>query len=363
VETGNCTGCHNPHAASYPKLLKASEEKLCEICHTQPGAGVKAASPERVHAPVREGQCRSCHGGHEGVRPGLLNKSVPGLCADCHPGEAKSSQGPGAHAPAKEGNCKACHDPHVGAEKNLLAGPLGEVCGTCHDVATPQFKAKHGGFEIRKGACTTCHDPHGSDKGHLSLAYSHPPYGEKDCSSCHEPDGTRTAEGAALCVVCHDDHAGDGEKPVVHPAVVEGRACLNCHSPHAGKTESLLIRENLAQTCRSCHDRAMFEKPVKHGEQDCLTCHDPHGSTNRGLLVEDQETLCLGCHEAVPGTHFHPIGGTAIDPRTGTPVVCSSCHNPHSSDYPSLLTHDKAQALCLQCHSGENMEVRKTVKK
>jgi predicted CXXCH cytochrome family protein len=143
---------------------------------------------------------------------------------------------------------------------------------------------------------------------------------------------------------------------VTHAAVTDRQACLNCHSPHAGKTETLLVREDVASTCKSCHDRAMFEKKVKHPEQDCETCHAPHGSQFQGLLVDSQIQVCLTCHDDVDKTHFHPYSGPAKDPRTGEDLVCTSCHNPHSSEFAQLLTHDKARGLCVQCHLGPNLE-------
>jgi len=218
------------------------------------------------------------------------------------------------------------------------------------------MKAAHQNIAPEKGGCTTCHDPHGSGKKGLLLAFGHKPYEDKTCASCHDASGARIAEGSALCVKCHAPHAGDATKPVPHAAVVNGKQCLNCHSPHAGKTKSLLIRDDLAKTCKSCHDRSMFEKAVKHPEQDCETCHDPHGSENASLLVEKQKDLCLGCHTDVPQTHAHPFSAPAKDPRTGRDLNCTSCHDPHSSDQPQLLLGDKKRELCVQCHLGGNME-------
>jgi predicted CXXCH cytochrome family protein len=74
--------------------------------------------------------------------------------------------------------------------------------------------------------------------------------------------------------------------------------------------------------------------------------------------VENQQELCATCHENVGEQHFHPYGPPARDPRTGEDLQCSSCHNPHSSDYKALLTHDLERDLCLQCHQGANFQVR-----
>jgi predicted CXXCH cytochrome family protein len=146
---------------------------------------------------------------------------------------------------------------------------LADNCGTCHDAAASTFQAAHGGIPAGKTGCTTCHDPHGSGKAGLLLAFSHKPYEDKSCEACHGIAGGLDSQPPALCVKCHDKHAGDASLPVPHAALSEGRACLNCHSPHAGKTKSLLVRDDLAATCKSCHDRAMFEGKVKHPEAAC----------------------------------------------------------------------------------------------
>ena len=166
------------------------------------------------------------------------------------------------------------------------------------------------------------------------------------------------AEGAALCVQCHDDHAADPDRKVPHAAVSEGVACLNCHSPHSGKTASLLVRDDLVQTCQSCHDRQRFEREYRHPETDCVLCHDPHGSGNRDILTEPEADLCLTCHEDSKERHLHPIGAPARDPRTGEALACTSCHDPHSADYRVLLRHDPERDLCVQCHAGQNYKVR-----
>ncbi|HET9234170.1 MAG TPA: cytochrome c3 family protein, partial [Candidatus Eisenbacteria bacterium] len=113
-----------------------------------------------------------------------------------------------------------------------------------------------------------------------------------------------------------------------------------------------------AKTCLTCHERSMFQKPVKHPEAACETCHEPHGSGNAGILLEPQKDLCLSCHTDVTKTHAHPYAAPFKDPRTGKDLVCSSCHDPHSSDHPQLLLGEKKRELCVGCHLGSNMEVR-----
>ena len=140
--------------------------------------------------------------------------------------------------------------------------------------------------------------------------------------------------------------------------MTSGKGCLNCHTPHAGRAEKLLVRDNLAQTCFSCHDRGMFERKNQHPDLlTCTTCHEPHGSPQRKLLVDSPDKLCATCHDPSE-LHSHPFGPPARDPRTGDPLRCASCHDPHSSAQSKLLTHEKSRELCVQCHRGPNLEVR-----
>ena len=86
-------------------------------------------------------------------------------------------------------------------------------------------------------------------------------------------------------------------------------------------------------------------------------CPPSHGGTGPGLLRAAQPQLCMDCHD-VSKSHIHPYQGPAKDPRTGRPLACTSCHNPHASAEVKLLTHDKKRALCVQCHLGPDLEVR-----
>jgi predicted CXXCH cytochrome family protein len=356
VEEGMCSECHNAHAESREGLLKDSDPALCGSCHGDVAALPAGSDPALVHSPVRDGSCRSCHGDHDGIMPGLLRDRMPDVCDSCHQPVVERSRWPNGHAPAKAGECLKCHSPHAGAEEGLLKAPVREVCAECHDQTTAAFKTDHGGFDVT-GNCTSCHNPHGSKGKGLRPSVEHRPYAENRCENCHAGPGAMKAAVPELCTSCHGDHAGDAAKPVRHAAVVEGASCLNCHSPHAGETPALLVRDQVDKTCLSCHERSMFAGPVKHpGFEDCSTCHDAHGSETKGLLSGAQEELCMTCHD-VSTTHVHPYSGPTKDPRTREAMNCTSCHNPHSSQHEHLLLKEKKRALCVECHVGPDLEV------
>lgn len=359
VAAGECAACHDPHVADAPKLLRGDAGETCANCHEDLGQSLKAAVAELVHAPVARGECAQCHGGHDGLSPGLLNKAVPAVCGDCHAAVLERAAAKGGHGPARDGKCLECHDPHLGKADALLASDTRMLCERCHDTKKATFQTAHGGYQTAAGSCTSCHDPHGSPNKGLLPAFAHAPYEGQECAACHASPTEMVATGADLCVSCHADHTEDAKQPVPHAPVGDARACLNCHGPHAGKTQSLLNRDDQPSTCLSCHPRSMFEREHRHPELDeqCATCHQVHGSKVEGLLKAAQEDLCAQCHDAAK-SHFHPFGAPLRDPRNGGTLTCSSCHQPHSSDHEMLLTHDKKRELCVQCHLGSNLEVR-----
>jgi len=111
----------------------------------------------------------------------------------------------------------------------------------------------------------------------------------------------------------------------------------------------------------------------------CGGCHSPHASNNPALLPNPINDICITCHKgqskgshviAIPGGKFHPLKGVidistlkmikVPDPKNpkkeieipdpkvpGKELSCTSCHNPHSSDYKNLFP---AQRVCLKCH-------------
>jgi len=72
-----------------------------------------------------------------------------------------------------------------------------------------------------------------------------------------------------------------------------------------------------------------------YAELRCLSCHqDAQGN---GLL-EPVNVLCMRHHRF--GGKSHPMPGD---------MTCLTCHRPHTSDWPELLTQRK-NLLCLSCH-------------
>lgn len=160
-----------------------------------------------------------------------------------------------------------------------------------------------------------------------------------------------TALAAIDCFQCHEKAAF--QKRVKHQPAARGE-CRTCHNPHVAKYEGLL-QQKVQKLCYSCHAKAaadhgrgMAHEPVRKGE--CLGCHDPHSSDHGGLLNKRSTDTCFTCHTALPRKFKH----------THTPYAngqCSSCHRPHQSEHAGLLVRE-ATALCLGCHSKESVRQR-----
>jgi len=155
------------------------------------------------------------------------------------------------------------------------------------------------------------------------------------------------------CLTCHGDLV---KKKVKHPAVDMG--CPSCHSavdaadiPHkmTNKVAKGLSAEQ-PDLCYGCHDKAQFTKKTVHPalSMGCTTCHNPHASDNPRMLTSPVPDLCFTCHDKAEFSrkNVHP------------PVAagkCLTCHSPHSSDSIALLRKEPA-AVCLDCHAAVQKE-------
>lgn len=203
------------------------------------------------------------------------------------------------------------------------------------------------------------------------------------------------SEHTETCVT-GDCHNNMGSGVSVHKPVKEG-ACVSCHrvisgtdsakkNPHPGNITVTLYRRG-AELCSTCHpsEGALADKALnKHGpmadEKGCVNCHNPHFSNQAKLLILPQQELCLSCHDKELTTEMGTLkdlkaflaankGGQG--PLKDKP--CSTCHNPHGSDYWRLLVKyyssnfyasysDSKYALCFSCHEKTVFTKRHTQK-
>jgi len=132
VKEGDCASCHTPLAKEHPVqgtkgfALVAKGGALCAKCHDAMG------KLPLQHAPAKDGDCVSCHKPHGSNERFLLEagEDRTPLCLSCHDGEPFKQKY--MHGPAAVGSCNACHDPHESKEKALLKGNIKNLCLGCH---------------------------------------------------------------------------------------------------------------------------------------------------------------------------------------------------------------------------------------
>jgi predicted CXXCH cytochrome family protein len=227
------------------------------------------------------------------------------------------------------------------------------LCTACHSIEKQGLQAKHQGFALTRANCVDCHDPHVATAGRPGMLKPvlHMPFTQRKCAECHgeRKTGATTQPVPDLCFRCHQGQKAWLSAPVVHAPLQSRESCLACHGAHAGMATGVLKRAG-EKLCFQCHDPRPFRLKNVHAalEQGCSTCHDSHSGKHKRLLTEEVDTLCRQCH-ADMAKHFHKVSG-GVDPRTNEPLDCVGCHLPHSSDQPSLLTHEPTRELCIQCH-------------
>jgi len=248
-------------------------------------------------------------------------------CAECHAAEA-THYALTAHAKSKLVNkdadrqgCEACHGPAQGhLDFYLQIQKLNE--GGKEDEATALMN------DSAKAAAAAM----ASFKGKSSAAIS------AVCLKCHEGSTGRTEERFNFRRSEHHRH---------------GVSCLDCHSSHEPKRTEFLLRASEPALCYQCHidQKSQFAKPFHHkvpeGGMKCSDCHNQHG----GFMAKSQrnsatgDVVCLKCHADKQGPFVYEHAPVKIE-------GCQTCHTPHGSTNPKLLTRNQVRFLCLECHSN-----------
>jgi predicted CXXCH cytochrome family protein len=377
MKTGDCAGCHSPHASQHGKLLAATPSAICTTCH----ADVVPAKAVSEHRVVVEGGCVKCHDPHASGNKAQLVKAGNDLCVSCHkPIGDIVAKAKFRHAPVSR-DCLSCHNPH-GSDKgrHLLVKSVPTLCLDCHKPDGANFARQHVNYPVAKADCTSCHDVHGSNTAGILFDSVHPPVAAKRCSQCHNPAGSADAfatrrGGFELCRTCHATMVNDAfSKARVHWPLVDKTGCLNCHEAHAARNKKLLTATD-GVLCGKCHRdtldyqtrlaaKDVQEKPTGKGRVvkgnlthspvqagDCSTCHSPHASDSPRLMAKPQTVeACGACHDWATHT-AHPMGDKVVDPRNkNLSVDCLSCHRSHGTGHRFLLTTPASTELCVQCH-------------
>jgi predicted CXXCH cytochrome family protein len=336
VHPVSCVSCHaTAHQtgmkAKFPRYLFAQGVDLCWSCHDKTKFLGKVS-----HPPVARGECLSCHDVHTTDYKALIPSPMPEFCFKCHDNADFIRKT--KHPPVAEGNCMGCHNAHKSDVKKLLLAEMPKECFLCHtkDKYISETKKKHHS-PVAIGRCLDCHEPHSSDSQKLLLKAT--------------PD---------VCFLCHD--GSDFKNKYNHPPVASG-ACMSCHEPHQGDVKKLLLSKS-PDLCFNCHDKKEFDRKNSHPPVSagmCMVCHDAHASPSVALLYYPITDGCLMCHPKVGKSPHaaggysqvgHPLKGRKDPSSKYGELSCTSCHDPHSSDYMDLFRYpaNTAFELCKACH-------------
>ena len=373
-----CEGCHE---SGDPGFLKAHHDVrgakvLCTSCHDPHRSTEEHLLLPNRHRPLAFGRCDPCH-----RYDGKLLKPVRELCLGCHGGEEFTRRI--AHAPVKRGECLSCHDPHVSRLPALLKARFapgrwitreGDIalCLGCHDRRTfysataevtlfraggSNLHALHvgGAAPSRPGetrqtlSCRNCHEVHSSEWPRLVRR-------ELDCGGvpCLKLDFRRTDSGGQCLSGCHGPQAyafSGTSEPAVQAAPAPEIAAPRAP---AALPEPTALEQSINKRCVSCHEKAVkrFAKgrihaPVRAGA--CSFCHLDHGPENRLILLGREDRICARCHNPAAPASLTAHRGYAIEGSR-----CSECHDPHGGETAGFIYERRhppfAEGDCGSCH-------------
>ena len=242
----------------------------------------------------------------------------------------QTAEEPEAEVPySKKGadSCFACHDDQV-----TLA-----VFRTAHAVPSDS-RSPFGHGQLQ---CEACHGPGGDHAARVRRGQERPPVVK------FGPDSeTPVIEQNSYCVECHQSDTGFGWHGSAHDDNTV--ACADCHTSHAER-DPVMNTATQADVCFECHQQQRtqsmkpYSHPIRQGKMDCGSCHSTHGETAELQLVRQTlNNTCYDCHAETRGPYLWEHAPVAED--------CSTCHDPHGSNYAGLLTM-RAPMLCQSCHS------------
>ena len=232
--------------------------------------------------------------------------------------------------------------------------PISVGCAMCHGDPTEHLKSPGNampnrfskmGSAQKNEVCSTCH------QGRARIHWQMSAHARNDvaCSSCHKVHVAHDAVRDKLtqsdvCFSCHKEQRVQINRPSRHP-IREGMvACSDCHNPHGSVGPAMMVRDNVNDTCYTCHmeKRGPFVRTHQPVQENCAICHNPHGTTIPNLLRQRSPFLCQQCHE--PTSHRGGIGtltGTSTSAST-LARGCLNCHTQiHGTNNPSDITNER----------------------
>ncbi len=271
--------------------------------------------------------------------------------------------------------------------------------------------------------CTDCHTdikefPHpvrsGESELHARATPMKPPICPRACTRCwgrvrtHAPAAmarpmTRSPRPRSfpqLCAQCHGNEVKGFLSSAHGVAAKNGDAqaptCETCHGPvhkllAAQDPQSPVAKNNLADTCASCHSNPAFlashQIPFAHpvesyklsvhgravaaGNENAATCSDCHGSHEIYAARDARSKVnhwnvpatCGACHSAIAQVYGESVHGQAVAKGAKDAPVCTDCHGEHVILAPNEAASpvspvSVSTAVCGRCHGDARIAAR-----
>lgn len=287
-----------PSAAEAPAAGEGADE--CLACHADPaftleledGSSVSLhVDPAEFEGSIHHGlvSCSACHPGTEEFpHPDWPRKNRSEFqagfrqaCKDCHPDEYARSLD-GVHealfvkGEAAAPGCSDCHGAHKVTSPASSRTAISDTCSGCHyDVAELYQGSVHGQALYERASddapvCTDCHRSHDiPDPSAMSWRVREP----EMCGDCHTDPVRMGKYGLSTDVLqtyLADFHGTTARLSGARTGNEVDRAslaalCTDCHGVHdirkVDDPDSPVLKANLAETCRKCHEGASDSFP------------------------------------------------------------------------------------------------------
>lgn len=304
-------------------LIRFAAATLCLVVMALPALGQETPKTPRKDLALKgDAVCTRCHGVDDEFPVLAIARTKHGTIAD-----------------KRTPTCTSCH----GTSETHINRPAG---ATERPKPTVVFSKKGNTQpEAQNQACLTCHQ--GGKRMHWQVSL----HASRDttCTSCHQVhtqhDKVRDKQDQAqVCFTCHKEQRAQINRPSRHP-IPEGKmTCSDCHNPHGGAGPKNLVRDNVNDTCYTCHmeKRGPFVRTHQPVQEDCSICHNPHGTTTPNLLKARSPFLCQQCHE--PTSHRGNIGSlTGASTSANTAARgCLNCHTQiHGTNNPANISNER----------------------
>lgn len=304
-------------------LMRSLAAALCLLAMAQPAPAQDAAKAPRKDLALKgDAVCTRCHGADDEYPVLAIGATKHGTVAD-----------------KRTPTCTSCH----GTSETHINRPAGV---SERPKPTVVFSKKGGTRpEVQNQTCLTCHQGDKRTHWQTSLHASR----DVSCTSCHQVhtahDKVRDKrEQAQVCFTCHKDQRAQITRPSRHP-IPEGKmTCSDCHNPHGSAGVKNMVRDNVNDTCYTCHmeKRGPFVRTHQPVQEDCSICHNPHGTTAPNLLKSRSPFLCQQCHEASSHQgNVASLTGTSTGANTAA-RGCLNCHTQiHGTNNPANISNER----------------------